>query len=312
MLKSHVDIEVLVDALKKYHDGPINRLGDFIDLVNKNSQVVLYGDPKDDELNLLSILLEGRGETLITRESKESCSKAEAEIKNPFQVYFASGDNFPLEIIENFFTASKNDYEEKFNQLKGETYLRVGDKKSGKSFKNWDDLSPNVFFSDVILVDPFILNNNTGAELEHNLFDMLRVLRSIKTIDNFIIFTKYPGIGNTPINIDEIRKKCIDILGPKTKVGIVYFGKEIKEHDRYLFMNYQFLISGNSFSSFFDSEGILRSSNASAIRTYSLINPHNFEQMQDVLDRLKKSLDALHSKKEALKHITSRLFNYSS
>lgn len=310
MLKAHVDIEVLVDALNKFYTNPVNMPRDFIDLVNKNSHLVWYGEPSEDDYRLLSQMLAGREESLIRMESKASCINAEVNTSNPFQLFFASQNNFSEEIRSNFFSASLFDYEEKFNKLSLDSHIRVGDPDSERLLKNWSDLSPEIFVSDVILVDPFILNTDKVVELETNLYDILRRFSSKYVLKSFLIFTRHQkqDFENKEINRIDILNKCREILGQKTIVGIVHFERGLEEHDRYLFMNYQFINSGNSFSSVFDGYGKPRNTNSSSIRIHSLIKPVNYQHMVDVLSRIKKSLDALHDKKEKLKYISSCLF----
>lgn len=308
MLTAHVDKEVLVDAIKKLEIDSINRPRDFIDLVNKNSNLILYGDPSEDEYRLLSQLLVGRGDALIRKKSEKSCSFTVINSVNPFQLFFSSLPYFSENTKASFFTASLSDYDEKFNTLIEESTYRVGDPDGKHYFKNWCDIVPEVFFSDIILVDPYIIASNNALNLENNLYGLIRAFRNKRKIETFFIFTKRPS---DDINIEEIRKTCKEILGREAKFRIIYFDLNFQEHDRYLIMNYSYINSGNSFSSYFSSEGRLRSEKSSTVRVLSYVKPNNFENANDILFRVKKSLDVLLSKNEKLKFLKSRLFFYS-
>lgn len=310
MLKSHVDIEVITDALKKFYVDPVNKSRDFIDFVNKDSHLVLYGKADEDNYRLLSGVLEGRGESPIQRSLESSCSSTRTDTRNPFQLFFASNLDFNHKIFDNFFTASLEDYEDKFEELKNERFFRVGDPESKSNFHSWEDLKTKIYVSDVILIDPFIINTDKEEILENNLYKLLRQFSSHNTIKSVLIFTKPSGSDAEKQNVqfDSIVLKCREILGRAVVFGIINFDYFLNEHDRYVITNYQYIQSGNSFSSIFDTSGNIRQSNTSTIKTSTLAQPENYQHMNDVLKRMKQSLDAFHEKNEKLQFINSRLF----
>jgi hypothetical protein len=308
MLTTHVDIEVLSDAKRKYEEDTITRPREFIDLVNKNSDLIVYGKPTEDEYRILSQLLAGRGDTLIKKESEISCSHAVVNSADPFQLFFAAGSQFADNKQANFFTASLADYEEKFKALIKESTFRVSDPEAKSSFSNWSDIVPEVFFSDIVLVDPFIIESANAVSLENNLYSLIRAFREKHWIETFFIFTNKPSDDS---NIEEIRKTCREILGYEVKFGLIYFDKNFSEHDRYLIMNYNYINSGNSFSSFFNTEEKQSGKRTSTVRVLSYVNPSNFENANDILYRVKQSLDVLISKNEKLVFLKSRLFFFA-
>lgn len=308
MLTTHVDIEVLSDAKRKFEEDTITRPREFIDLLNKNSDLVVYGKPTEDEYRMLSQFLAGRGDSSINSESVVSCSHAVVNSLNPFQLFFAAGSHFADITKTNFFTASLSDYEEKFKALIKESTFRVNDPKARSSFSMWSDIVPEIFISDIVLVDPFIIENANAVNLEKNLYSLIRAFRDKHCIETFFIFTNYPSVDS---NIEEVRKTCREILGHKVKFGLIYFDKNYREHDRYLIMNYNYINSGNSFSSFFDTEETQSGKKTSTVRVLSYVSPSNFENANDILYRVKQSLDALISKNERLDFLKSRLFFFA-
>ncbi|MBK6345967.1 MAG: hypothetical protein IPF68_08495 [Bacteroidales bacterium] len=178
MLTAHVDVGILTDAVRKYLIDRITRPREFIDFLNKNSHLVLYGNPVEDDFRLLSRLLEGRGDSLIRKNTETSCCSIVPDINNPFQLFFASENKFSMEIQDNYFVASIEDYEEKFNELSSEKYFRIGDLVSETKLNSWNDLNSGVYLSDIILIDPFIANTDNEETLEKNLFEMLSIFSS--------------------------------------------------------------------------------------------------------------------------------------
>lgn len=310
MLTAHVDIEVLTDAKKRFELDQYSRPRDFIDLVNKNSHLVWYGEPSEDEYRLLSQMLAGRGDSFIKHGSEPTCTDKVPDQKDPFQLFFASRANYTKETESGFFTSSIDNYEAKFKELIKNSYLRLGDPASDSKFNSWKDLDSGVFVSDVILVDTYAVSTTDENILENNLYSLARLFKSKDTLRSFLVFTRKPNMKDKDNNIPlyKIVQKLRAILGKQVDTGVIYFEKFSNEHDRHLIMNYRYINSGNSFSSFYDAEGFIINRNASSISILPLTDNVNFRKMKDILILMKKSLDAYHEKNPGAQNIKSRLF----
>jgi hypothetical protein len=310
MLTAHVDIEVLTDAKKRFELDPYSRPRDFIDLVNKNSHLVWYGDPSEDEYRLLSQMLAGRGDSLIKHGIEPTCADKVPDQKDPFQLFFASRANYTEETESGFFTSSLDNYEDKFNELIKNSYLRLGDPESDSKFKNWKELDSDIFVSDVILVDTYAVSAADENILENNLYSLARLFKAKDTLRSFLIFTRKPGLKDKDKNIPlfKIVQKLREILGTKVTTGVIYFEKFSNEHDRHLIMNYRYINAGNSFSSVYDANGSVITKNASTISILPLTDLVSFRKMKEILSLMKKSLDAYHEKTPGAQKIKSRLF----
>jgi hypothetical protein len=311
MLKAHIDIEVLVDAIKKFQQDEIIRLWDFIGFIRKDSDLTIYGNVGQQEGNLLSILLQGRGEAKVQKVNKKSCLLVRQAINNPYQVFIAGSNETSDELNRNFFFANMFDYEEKFEELNREGLFRVGGEVTDNKFTGWQDLLLKEYVSDIIIVDPFIVNADNISSLERNYYSLIRLLSSQYELRSLLIFTKY---FNSTDRLPDFTLKTINetsrkILGKNVTFGLIPFTYDQKEHDRYIFMNYHYFWSGNSFSSIFRNDGEMMEKNSSTIRAFPLSQSLNYKHMDNILRRLLKSLDKLHQDKENLQYINSRLFH---
>lgn len=312
MLTAHVDIGVLVDAKQKFELGLYKRspARDFIDLANSNSNLILYGNLLENDYHILSQMLAGRGDSLIKHAEDRSCVYKMPDQNNPFQLFFAVQSDFLKETESGFFTASLENYEDKFNELIKSSYLRLGDPESDVKFNSWKDLDSDVFVSDVILVDTYAVSTADENILENNLYNLARFFKSKDTLRSFLVFTRKPNVKDKEKNIPLYRivQKLKEILGKQVATGVIYFEKFSNEHDRHLFMNYQYINSGNSFSSVYDAYGLVKTKNASTISIFPLSDPVNFSKMKDILSLMKKSLDDYHEEIAEGHRIKCRLF----
>ncbi|MBW6492428.1 MAG: hypothetical protein K0B15_14690 [Lentimicrobium sp.] len=312
MLTSHVDIEVLVDAKQKFELNIFTQspARDFIDMVNTNSHLVLYGKPSETDYRLLSAMLAGRGDSSIKHANEISCASIIPDQQNPFQLFFADQGDFLKETDSGFFTASIDNYEERFKELIKEPFFRLGDPESDSKFNSWKDLDSGVFVSDVILVDTYAVNTADENILENNLYSLARLFKSKDTLRSFLVFTRIPNRKDKDKNIplNRIVQKLREILGTQVATGVIYFEKFSNEHDRHMIMNYQYINSGNSFSSVYDAHGLVKTKNASTISIHPLTDHVNFRKTKDILSLMQKALIAHHEKIPGGHDITSRLF----
>ncbi|KAF5059114.1 hypothetical protein DSECCO2_339430 [anaerobic digester metagenome] len=314
MLTAHVDIEVLVDAKQKFELNKFTRstARDFIDMVNTSSHLVLYGKPSETEYRLLSTMLAGRGDSSIKHANEISCTSKIPDQQNPFQLFFAGQGDFLKETDSGFFTASTDNYEVRFKELIEDPFFRLGDPESGSKFNGWDDLDSGVFVSDVVLIDNYIVSTSDENILENNLYSLARLFKLKGKLRSFLIFTRKQKETDkdkeNDIPLSKIIRKLKEIFGAQVTTGVIYFAWQSSEHDRYLLMNYQFINSGNSFSSFYNADGKIRSRSASTISIQPLTNPSNFRKMKEILGLMRKSLDAYQEKNPGTQGISSRLF----
>ena len=110
MMLTHLDKKIYIEAHNDFINDPIRNSKDFINFIAQGTDLFIYGESKLVDDNILSNLLEGRGETKIEGKSnKFQDEKVEIEKNNPYQIFF-------LDIVDK---AIQKDYRTKLNLLVG-------------------------------------------------------------------------------------------------------------------------------------------------------------------------------------------------
>lgn len=131
-----------------------------------------------------------------------------------------------------------------------------------KKMKNWDNLDSHMTpATDVIIVDQYLFSDN--SIYENNAYTLIaKVCQRIRNAQANIVFFTPPDFYNrttkntfTPnwgIIKSSIKQKVKSVTGQDPKITFV-FSRNLEEHDRTIFTNYQYLVSGDSFN-YFDSQ----------------------------------------------------------
>ncbi|MCX6266065.1 MAG: hypothetical protein NTW16_01720 [Bacteroidetes bacterium] len=309
MLKAHVDKEILVNAITEFLVDPIKISKDFIDFLSEGSDLVIYGNLNDDQLNLVSKLLEGRQDSDIRYVAREySARKSIIDLNNPYQVLFININDIDKQKIERnrnqFLCGFIDDYQVVYKRLSSDPYKRVKDPRSKHNFSGWSDILPNHPVTDVIISDPYLFKDETDQRpIEENYYRLLREFASKYVLDSLLVFAP---------DVDDYnkRKEIIDksrmILGDKVIFGLMGLS-QVVEHDRYIFMNYCYISTGSSIN-YFNHEGAVSVKSSSKIELFPLIKPKNFEILEDILRKLFAEFEVLKSEKPIPAFINSRLF----
>ena len=125
-----------------------------------------------------------------------------------------------------------------------------------RTMKGWEDLQPYITpLTDVIIVDQYCFSDDTLYE--RNIQSLLAVLCSrSKMATNIIIFTRPCFRGFTPrwnAIKETIKKNVKAITNTPPKVTFV-LSSNMHEHDRTIFTNYKYFVSGDSLN-YFNSKG---------------------------------------------------------
>lgn len=172
-----------------------------------------------------------------------------------------------------------------------------------KEFKSWDDIKPySLPATDIILVDTYISTNLNLAS--HNIIPLISSLSSKvnNTTLNIIIFSepyKYKKNRETEHKCylngekytqleNEIKQELKSLC---LKVNLTYIESDsLREHDRTIFTNYCFYVSGPSFSNIVDPKGNVISSGRN-FHVHSHLDEDHMAASLDLLNSLQKVID---------------------
>lgn len=310
MLRAHVDMEIIIDAYREFMKDPFRQSKDFIDFIRKGCDIIIYGRPREIELNIVSQFLEGRGESQICSvHQRYEEARIKLDVKIPYQVFFihiTDPEKKTRERCRNpFFCAFLDDYKEAFKRLSDSSYLRVNDANTKSEFKKWDDILPDLPITEIIMTDPYIFKLDPEYKpFEENFFKLLKKLNEKYNLKSLLIF-------NHDIDAKKrsfIVKKSKEILGEKTFFWLIVTKRKI-EHDRYMFMNYSFLSAGSSFN-YFNTEGMISVKSSSKMEFFPFTSPRNFKIALDVLQKLYEDFRVLQEEGAIPAYVDSGLFYF--
>lgn len=309
MLTAHIDKEIVIDAYTELKHDPIRTPKDFIDFIREGSDLKIYGKFNEGDWNIISDLLQGRQESKIECIGDEySSCKHNIDQKYPYQVFFLN-----LKIAEKQESERKrnhylcgfiDDYKDVFKSLSKEAYFRVNDYKSGFNFKSWNDVLPDLPITEIIISDPYLLADDKDYKpIEENYFKLLHEIASKYRLTSLLVIA--PKVESA-FRKKQIIAKSKEILGSKTIFGLIGL-ERIVEHDRYIFMNYNYINTGSS-TNYFDKDGKVSVRSASKIEIFPLSKPMNFTIAQDILRKLKSEMEFVKIKEQMPAFIDSGLF----
>ena len=308
MVKAHVDKEIIVSAVKKFMKDPLNNSRGFIDFLREGSDLVIYGKPNQSESSILMKFLEGRKDAMISPINQElSFSKHRVNQNNPYQVFFFNVSNAEkktaIHTSHHFLYGFIDDYELTFNKLSKRSYHRVGDIESFFDFSSWSEVLPDLPVSEIIITDPFLVEENKGRNpLEENYFALLREIKRKYNIQSVLVFAP----TTDKITRTELETESGKIMGNKVKFQLLPL-KRNKEHDRYIFLNYVYIDSGSSFNNR-NKDGEVDVSSTSKMTVNPLCYESHFLIAKDVLTTLHGELEKLKDKGSVLRSVNSGLF----
>ena len=167
-----------------------------------------------------------------------------------------------------------------------------------RKMTGWDILNPFVMpATDIIIVDQYCLSDD--SIYEYNIYKLIEVLsQKIRNSSvNIIIFT-LPESHNRISNIDfipawaeiraVIKRKVKAITGQDPKVTFV-LSRTLEEHDRTIFTNYQYLVSGDTINLFDSGWNVI--SKGRHLGVYSLAHQDHLQAMKSFLDDMQKAID---------------------
>lgn len=180
----------------------------------------------------------------------------------------------------------------------------------------WDNLEPFMMpTTDIIIVDQYCLSDDTIYE--YNIYRLIETLcQKIKnTSVNIVIFT-LPESHNRTNNTDfvpvwsdirlAIKKKVKAVTGQDPKVTFV-LSRTLEEHDRTVFTNYQYFVSGDTINLFDSRWNVI--SKGRHFGVYSLAHRDHLQAMKSFLEDMQKAIDKTKSlNPESIKFDKESLF----
>jgi len=167
----------------------------------------------------------------------------------------------------------------------------------------WQDIVPYISpLTDIILVDQYILSN---PELyENNLYALIEQLCSFvkdetinivifTTPDNYNKVTKYTFTPNFNQIIQEIKQKTRRLIGRDARITFV-LSKDLDEHDRTLFTNMKFYVSGDSFNYFGSHNNVI--TEGRWLHIHSLGSSQNMTASMDFINDMQKLIQRVQAK----------------
>ena len=162
----------------------------------------------------------------------------------------------------------------------------------------WDNLNPYMMpATDVIIVDQYCLSDDTIYE--YNIYRFIEILsQKIRNASlNIIIFT-LPECHNRSSNVDfipawgeikaAIKRKVKAITGQDPKVTFV-LSRTLEEHDRTIFTNYQYFVSGDTINLFDSGWNVI--SRGRHFGIYSLAHRDHLAAMKNFLDDMQTAIN---------------------
>lgn len=237
----------------------------FFEFLHKNTHLEVVNHDKDN----LSIIY-----TMLTRDRGENAkySMIHNKFETPYKFKFDI-DKYYKHIL--FINEDNEENKKKYlrrNQIPigfKDTYLEVFKRlnirdlpnqlpvrKTDVNFRSWNQLDDYLIdFSDVILIDSFILNNEETYDA--NLYEIIRrISNKAKGKEGSINLLLITALKKEDIKNDintrlykKIKEEFIDKEIQNVKFGIVFLGETDfpKEHDRTILFNFLRIKSGDSF-----------------------------------------------------------------
>ena len=187
--------------------------------------------------------------------------------------------------------------------LKGEDYVfDIELPIQTKRFQNWEDVinGQTTPTTDIIIQDRYILCDD--SLYEPNLYALIgQLCQKVQNASvNIIISSLHSYIHNhyqyTP-NWGAIRSTIKSIVkritGQEPKVTFI-LQRQMREHDRIIFTNYQYIISGDSFN-YFDSQGRVVTG-GDFLRIQSVARRDYFSNAMAFIDRMQSTINTLKEK----------------
>lgn len=324
MLITHIDIDVIVDAYKKFKTNVFQGPFRFLDFLSNGTNIIIYGvneNTPETAKNLLTQLVQGRGEKSKPKRELQYFSIENTYInkENPYQIFFIrSTDEKHIVLDQNgFIVGDVDDYIDVFKKLSRNTYFRVSNNAIKNKFLNWQQILPKLPVTDIIISDPYLLNYSNKHSLKNNYFKLLNSLKySYPNLDTILVFSfgdrdtdKQENEKHKSI-LKEIIRKSKELLG-SIRFRLLPWG-DIIEHDRHIFMNYNHIKFGSSLNFVFDNEDNLAVKKLSTIKIESHSDPDSHDEALSVLNDLKhirlqanEKVNAIH---DHIKDIDSKLF----
>lgn len=169
-----------------------------------------------------------------------------------------------------------------------------------RKMTGWDNLNPYIMpTSDIIIVDQYCLSDDNIYE--YNIYKLIEVLcQQIRNASvNIIIFT-LPESHDRIRNVDfipawgdiraAIKRKVKSITGLDPKVTFV-LSRTLEEHDRTIFTNYQYLVSGDTINIFDSQWNVI--SHGRHLGIYSMAHTDHLQAMKSFLDDMQTSIDKI-------------------
>ena len=321
MLKLVIDFELLLDFLKREPDifdtdkefrNTWNSLWNFIE---SGSDLTIINVPKEINhfgIRCITKLTQGRGKAKINIEHNfKKPHKNKFDIDQNFQcIYFldvpsksdqkkyVTNNNFPIAFKENYFSL--------FEKLVFTNESKIKTIRQGEIMeRTWRELLNKYIYylTDVILVDNYILDDN--SILEPNLISLITYLYSIQNNLNLTIIT-FNGARNEKdlIKTQELIRNKLKAKNCRDTFNLIFFNREMKEHDRQIFTNFIRIKSGDSFN-YFNSSGQLITK-GTELDFYSYANEDNWISSKKILKILQSKVNGTSERSKHIK-INNRL-----
>ena len=171
-----------------------------------------------------------------------------------------------------------------------------------KHMRNWDNLDSHMTpATDVIIVDQYLFSDD--SIYEYNAYSLIaKICQRIKNTPVNIVFFTPPDFYNRMTKItftpnwgiikSSIKQRVKSVTEQDPKITFV-FSRNLEEHDRTIFTNYQYLVSGDSFN-YFDSQWRIIT-NGRYLNLHSVAHRGHFvtamnfvSDMQVILDEVKR------------------------
>ena len=253
MLTCHIDIEIIRDAENEFRKDPRRYSKEFINFLEKECDLVIYGFSTDidneftqENAEILDLYCQGieNNNSRLIEKSNLKYEHYSNSKSNPYQIFFfnESTEFRQIELKKKIplLVGFIDNYNDIYNKFGIHESIRMHFKDKKNELNNFSQFFKELPITEMIISDEWLLKSYPNYPLEYNYYSLLRHIKlSFKYIEQIVVFSyDDKRKRNDTSNLDEIIKKSKEILGHNIHFRFVQYRSGNTEHDRHIFTNY--------------------------------------------------------------------------
>ena len=225
--------------------------------IQEQTNLFIYGELDENNANLLTELLQGRGDTKLEKVSNHSLKANDINAKNPFQVIISEEklEGFEAQEYQKFLVLNSANFEVSLKELLINEEIIISDFKSKDASKIIKKLISGILSTDIIIEDNYFFHGNRenpiSTKFLENLLEQINSNNPTLKVRILIIYNSQDSIDEKEIStsIKSIKDKYNEQF--TIKFSDCCNSKEIKFHDRFILLNYRLIKIGGSLNALY-------------------------------------------------------------